>query len=291
MVVVLVMGQSSRAAAAAQAAGPSRIERPADDPDRLYAEREDVTKALAAATVWERRLAANAGDYESAWKLARACYWLGGHVAPDQRRAQLDKGIEAARRAVAAEPQQPGGTFLAGGDHGRHGRDRRDAGRPAVPRRDQARVGEGARPRPLVPEGVGRSRARPVVLQGARTLRRRRSEVARTPAAVADLRPRQRRVLVVHGRHPARAGQARGGAGRRSRRCCRRRSTDPSGPPRRAIFSARRPRRSSACGSAETLPRSPERPHAVMCDLVGRWNTFGVPGVVRGPVACPWALG
>ena len=111
MAVMLVMGPSARAAVAAQAPEPSRIERSADDPDRLYAEREDVAKALAAANVWERRLAANAGDYESAWKLAQACYWLGGHAAPDQRRAQLDKGIEAARRAVAAESRQPAGHF------------------------------------------------------------------------------------------------------------------------------------------------------------------------------------
>ena len=62
LATVLVMGPSSRATVAAQPVGPSSIERHADDPDRLYAEREDVTKALAAANVWGRRLAANAGD-------------------------------------------------------------------------------------------------------------------------------------------------------------------------------------------------------------------------------------
>jgi len=102
LAVAFVMGQLSAPARAAQAF---------DDPDRLYAEREDVTKALAAANIWERRLAAHPGDFESAWKLARACYWLGSHVATDQRRPQLDRGIEAARRAIAAEPQQPAGHF------------------------------------------------------------------------------------------------------------------------------------------------------------------------------------
>jgi tetratricopeptide (TPR) repeat protein len=102
-VVILVMGPSSLAALDAQDAP--------DDPDRLYVEREDVTKATSAASVWERRLAANPGDFESAWKLARACYWLGSHVVPNQRRAQLDKGIEAARRAIAAEPEKPEGHF------------------------------------------------------------------------------------------------------------------------------------------------------------------------------------
>jgi tetratricopeptide (TPR) repeat protein len=83
----------------------------ADDPDRLYEGREDPTNALAAAAAWERRLTANVGDYESAWKLARACYWLGGHVAQGDRRAQLERGMAAARRAVAADPRGPAGHF------------------------------------------------------------------------------------------------------------------------------------------------------------------------------------
>jgi tetratricopeptide (TPR) repeat protein len=102
LVVVLLLGGSSRVVVGAQTA---------DDPDRLYTEREDVAKAVEAAQIWERRLSANASDYESAWKLARACYWLGGHVAPDERRAQLNRGIEAARRAVTAGPKQPEGHF------------------------------------------------------------------------------------------------------------------------------------------------------------------------------------
>jgi tetratricopeptide (TPR) repeat protein len=82
-----------------------------DEPDRLYQGREDPANALAAAMSWERRLAARPGDYEPAWKLARACYWLGGHVAPADRRAQLERGIKAARRAVTADPREPEGHF------------------------------------------------------------------------------------------------------------------------------------------------------------------------------------
>lgn len=81
------------------------------DPDRLYEGRESLSSALAAAAVWERRLAANVDDYESAWKLARACYWLGGHAPPADRRAHMERGIVAARRAVAAEPLEPAGHF------------------------------------------------------------------------------------------------------------------------------------------------------------------------------------
>jgi tetratricopeptide (TPR) repeat protein len=101
LMLVLAMGLSARVAAG----------QAGDDPDRLYSEREDMAKAAAAAGIWQRRLASNPGDFESAWKLARACYWLGSHVAPVDRRAQLDRGIEAARRAVAASPKRPEGHF------------------------------------------------------------------------------------------------------------------------------------------------------------------------------------
>src|SRR4026208_1254231 len=68
---------------------------PAADPDRLYADREHIQSALESAAIWEARLKKDPKDFESAWKLARSCYWLGGHVAEDQRRAQYERGIEA----------------------------------------------------------------------------------------------------------------------------------------------------------------------------------------------------
>lgn len=100
--VLVVLSPCPRGAIAGQAE---------DDPDRLYERREDLASALAAAAIWERRLAARATDHESAWKLARACYWLGSHVVRAERRAQLDRGIAAARRAVAADPRAAEGHF------------------------------------------------------------------------------------------------------------------------------------------------------------------------------------
>ena len=100
--VVLLPGHWPRVTAAAQ---------DLDDPDRLYDQREDLAKAVAAAATWERRLAARPDDFESAWKLARACYWLGGHVPPADRRAQFDRGMEAARAAVRTDSQRPEGHF------------------------------------------------------------------------------------------------------------------------------------------------------------------------------------
>jgi tetratricopeptide (TPR) repeat protein len=83
----------------------------ADDPDRLYADREHVGSAIGAAAVWEARLAADAQSFESAWKLSRTCYWLGGHVAEDARRRELERGVEAGRRAAALAPGRPEGHF------------------------------------------------------------------------------------------------------------------------------------------------------------------------------------
>jgi tetratricopeptide (TPR) repeat protein len=81
------------------------------DPDRLYANREQLASAIDAASVWETRLADNPQDFEAAWKLARACYWLGAHVPSEDRRRQYERGIEAGRRAVAIDSQRPEGHF------------------------------------------------------------------------------------------------------------------------------------------------------------------------------------
>jgi tetratricopeptide (TPR) repeat protein len=81
------------------------------DPDRLYADREHLQSALDAASVWESRLKANPKDFESAWKLARTCYWLGGHVAENARRKQYERGIEAGRQASVLQADRPEGYF------------------------------------------------------------------------------------------------------------------------------------------------------------------------------------
>jgi len=80
-------------------------------PDTLYAQREDLSKAREAAAIWTERLAQNPKDFESAWKLARARYWLGGHAPEAERKRLLEDGIAAARTAAAIEPDRPEGHF------------------------------------------------------------------------------------------------------------------------------------------------------------------------------------
>lgn len=108
----------------------------ADDPDALYAKREDLASARRAAEIWAARLDRDArgggagapqlpgakapGYFEAAWKLARAQYWLGGHLPrgggtprlnEDERRAAFERGIDAARKAIGAQANRPEGHF------------------------------------------------------------------------------------------------------------------------------------------------------------------------------------
>ena len=84
---------------------------PSADADALYARRADVSIARQAAEIWKARLQQNPRDFESAWKLARAGYWLGTHAPEGERRASLEQGIAAGRKAVALEPNRPEGHF------------------------------------------------------------------------------------------------------------------------------------------------------------------------------------
>jgi len=79
--------------------------------DALYADRANLASATAAATLWNEAVKHDPRDFEAAWKLARVSYWLGGHAPEKDRRGALESGIQAARAAIALEPQRPEGHF------------------------------------------------------------------------------------------------------------------------------------------------------------------------------------
>jgi tetratricopeptide (TPR) repeat protein len=87
-------------------------------PDALYAQRADIGSALRAAGIWAERLRANGGDFEAAWKLARARYWLGRHAAERERKTLLEQGIAAGRAAIAVQPNRPEGHFWVAANMG-----------------------------------------------------------------------------------------------------------------------------------------------------------------------------
>ena len=91
---------------------------PQPDPDALYRERATLVKAREAATIWSERLAKNPKDFESAWKLARAMYWLGGYGAVDVRRIALERGVAAGQAAAKLEPNRPEGHFWTAANMG-----------------------------------------------------------------------------------------------------------------------------------------------------------------------------
>lgn len=67
--------------------------------------------AARAADLWAQRLAADPKDFEAAWKLAKARYYLGTHGPAAGRRAALEGGMAASRTAIALQPARPEGHF------------------------------------------------------------------------------------------------------------------------------------------------------------------------------------
>jgi tetratricopeptide (TPR) repeat protein len=107
-ILLLTVGGLLSAAAAAARAGGQDADR---DPDRLYADRAQLDRALEAAAIWEGRLTGGRSDFEAAWKLARACYWLGGHVPASERKKQYERGVAAGRHAIDIDTTRPEGHF------------------------------------------------------------------------------------------------------------------------------------------------------------------------------------
>lgn len=89
-----------------------------DDPDVLYAGREDLAKARRALEIWNAHIAATPSNFEATWKASRARYWLGSHDAPPSRRAHLEAGVQAGRTAVGLEPTRVEGHFWAAANMG-----------------------------------------------------------------------------------------------------------------------------------------------------------------------------
>lgn len=90
----------------------SAIQVPAEDPDALYQDRENLASGQRAADIWAARLKAYPTDFTSAYRLAQARYWLGTNGLPElQRKDALEAGIAAARAAMALDAKRPEGPF------------------------------------------------------------------------------------------------------------------------------------------------------------------------------------
>ena len=96
----------------------AREARESKSADALYADRTDLASARRAADIWNEALTDNPRDFDSARKLSRADYWLGGHATASEERGFYEKGIDAARRAIAIDPNKPDGHFWVAANMG-----------------------------------------------------------------------------------------------------------------------------------------------------------------------------
>ena len=85
----------------------------------LYEGREDMTKARLAVTALRQAHAADYGNYEAAWKLARAAFYVGDRTDNDTERDDMFReGTDAGKAAVQLQPNKPEGHFWLGANYG-----------------------------------------------------------------------------------------------------------------------------------------------------------------------------
>ena len=87
--------------------------------DALYDGREDLSKARVAVAALRQARTADYGNYEAAWKLARAAFYVAEHTDADSERDDMYReGGEAGKTAVQLQPDKPDGHFWLGADYG-----------------------------------------------------------------------------------------------------------------------------------------------------------------------------
>jgi tetratricopeptide (TPR) repeat protein len=85
----------------------------------LYAAREDMAKARVAVAALRQARSADYGNYEAAWKLARAAYYVAEHTDNDSERDDMFReGTAAGKAAVKLQPEKPDGHFWLGANYG-----------------------------------------------------------------------------------------------------------------------------------------------------------------------------
>jgi len=87
--------------------------------ESLYEGREDMTMARTAVTALRQAHAADYGNYEAAWKLARAAFYVGDRTDIEtERDAMFREGTDAGKAAVQLQPNKPEGHFWLGANYG-----------------------------------------------------------------------------------------------------------------------------------------------------------------------------
>ena len=110
--VTLAMTAAGPASAQIDGVSPARFEA-ADDAFRARADHERVRFA---ASRYDEIYAADPDDWQAAWRVSMACYFLGVRVvdSKEEREALYAKGRDAARRALELSPDCAACHFFAG---------------------------------------------------------------------------------------------------------------------------------------------------------------------------------
>jgi len=108
--------------ATASLAGGSDAKMAADriaEADSLWEGRDDLQKARVAVASLRQARTADYNNYEAAWKLARASFYVGDHTDDDGERDDMFReGTEAGKAAVQLDPNKPEGHFWLGANYG-----------------------------------------------------------------------------------------------------------------------------------------------------------------------------
>ncbi len=87
--------------------------------DALYEGRVDMAKARVAVAALRQAQVADYGNYEVAWKLARAAYFVGDRTDNDDESDDMFRlGTEAGQVAVKLQPDKADGHFWLGANYG-----------------------------------------------------------------------------------------------------------------------------------------------------------------------------
>lgn len=120
--VVAQVACSQSASEEAQSTGSTDAKMAIDkiaEAEPLYAAREDMTRARVAVTALRQAHSADYGNYEAAWKLARAAYYVGDRTDNDSERDDMFReGKEAGKAAAKLQPDKPEGHFWLGANYG-----------------------------------------------------------------------------------------------------------------------------------------------------------------------------
>lgn len=87
--------------------------------EELYAGREDLNKARVCVAALRQARMADYGNYEAAWKLARAAFYVGDRSGTNSEKDDMFReGVEAGKAAVALQPDKAEGHFWLGANYG-----------------------------------------------------------------------------------------------------------------------------------------------------------------------------